>query len=105
MGITKAPGDRSADTPEWLCITNQRINPFKHRNEEVIPRALRKEYSPVSLTPGYLCTNEILTKYHVSRQTLRKWNRTGHARTFRQKHATMYFEADIQRMIEQRRTA
>lgn len=103
MRITKAPGDRTADTPEWICITNQRINPFKHL-EDAPPRN-KKNYIVDSFTPGYVCTNIAVDKYKVCKQTLRRWNRLGLVRTVRQKHATMYLESDLQRVIEQRRTA
>ena len=106
MGITKAPGDRNADTPEWICITNQRINPFKARGEESKPRKNRKDYIVESYTPGYLCTNIIVEKYKACAQTLRGWNRAGYVRTIRQRHATLYFEEDIKRLTtERRRTA
>lgn len=71
--ITCAPGDPRSATPEWICITGQRINPFKHRLEDGVQNRTPESEMPVvpSSVPGYVSVREATRLFRCGAKRIR----------------------------------
>lgn len=69
--MTRAPGDPDSDTPEWVCITGQRINPFKNREEGQVRTPEKLMEIIPSGTPGYISVREAARTYGLTQKNVR----------------------------------
>lgn len=84
--MTRAPGDPDSDTPEWVCITGQRINVFRY--EEYDGRQVRTPEKLLPIVPtgvdGYISIREASRIYSITSKAVRMVYKRHFVRTIKQ---------------------
>lgn len=71
--MTRAPGDPDSDTPEWVCITGQRINVFRYEEYDCRQVRTPERLLPIVPTgvPGFISVLEAARIYGLTQKNVR----------------------------------